>query len=138
MSDYASKKDMMLFENEILGDIKKLDNKINSKYDEKINDLTNKLEASEQKVLLLSDKIGELYEIIANQKDNQTKISQIINFKQKTEESMFVYDTKIHSIEKDLNNAIYKFDNIFSNILVPGLIGNACKYPTVRQFLNKL
>jgi hypothetical protein len=136
MSDYASKKDMMLFENEILGDIKKLDNKINSKYDEKINDLTNKLEASEQKVLLLSDKIGELYEIIANQKDNQTKISQIINFKQKTEESMFVYDTKIHSIEKDLNNAIYKFDNIFSNILVPGLIGNACKYPTVRQFLD--
>ena len=136
MSDYASKKDMMLFENEILGDIKKLDNKINSKYDEKINDLTNKLEASEQKVLLLSDKIGELYEIIANQKDNQTKISQIINFKQKTEESMFVYDTKIHSIEKDLNNAIYKFDNIFSNILVPGLIGNACKYPTVRHFLD--
>ena len=136
MSDYASKKDMMLFENEILGDIKKLDNKRNSKYDEKINDLTNKLEASEQKVLLLSDKIGELYEIIANQKDNQTKISQIINFKQKTEESMFVYDTKIHSIEKDLNNAIYKFDNIFSNILVPGLIGNACKYPTVRQFLD--
>ena len=136
MSDYASKKDMMLFENEILGDIKKLDNKINSKYDEKINDLTNKLEASEQKVLLLSDRIGELYEIIANQKDNQTKISQIINFKQKTEESMFVYDTKIHSIEKDLNNAIYKFDNIFSNILVPGLIGNACKYPTVRQFLD--
>ena len=136
MSDYASKKDMMFFENEILGDIKKLDNKINSKYDEKINDLTNKLEASEQKVLLLSDKIGELYEIIANQKDNQTKISQIINFKQKTEESMFVYDTKIHSIEKDLNNAIYKFDNIFSNILVPGLIGNACKYPTVRQFLD--
>ena len=29
MSDYASKKDMIFFENEILGDIKKLDNKIN-------------------------------------------------------------------------------------------------------------
>ena len=136
MSEYASKKDIMLFEDEILGDIKKLDNKLSSKYDEKINDLANKIVVSEQKVVLLSDKIGELYETIANQKDSNSKISQIINFKQKTEESMFLYDTKIHSIEKDLGNAIYKFDNMFSNILVPGLIGNACRYPTVRHFLD--
>ena len=33
MSEYASKKDIMLFEDEILGDIKKLDNKLSSKYD---------------------------------------------------------------------------------------------------------
>ena len=88
-------------------------------------------------MILLSNKFDELYETIITQKDNEEKISKIENFKKKTEESMFIYDTKINSLERDLSNAIYKMDQTINNtILVPGLIGNTCKYPTVRAFLD--
>ena len=137
MSDYASKNDMMFFQNEVLGDIKKIETKLNSKFEDKTNDINSKLTMQEQKMLLLQDKFHELCETIVTQKENEDKITKIINFKKKTEESMFVYDTKINSLERDLSNAIYKMDQTINNtILVPGLIGNACKYPTVRAFLD--
>jgi hypothetical protein len=110
MSDYASKNDMMFFQNEVLGDIKKIETKLNSKFEDKTNDINSKLTMQEQKMLLLQDKFHELYETIVTQKENEDKITKIINFKKKTEESMFVYDTKINSLERDLANAIYKMD----------------------------
>ena len=137
MSDYASKNDMMFFQDEVLGDIKKIENKLNSKLEEKTSDINSKLVMQEKKMILLSNKFDELYETIITQKDNEEKISKIVNFKKKTEESMFIYDTKINSLERDLSNAIYKMDQTINNtILVPGLIGNTCKYPTVRAFLD--
>ena len=41
--DGVSKNDMMFFQNEVLRDIKKLDNKFNSKLDEKNNQLVEKI-----------------------------------------------------------------------------------------------
>lgn len=118
-------------------DIKKLDHKLNGKIDEKNTELTDKITKTEQKVSLLVTQISEIINSIATNKSNEDKISNFLNFKQKTEESLFVYDSKIHSLEKDISNAVYKFDNIINNtILVPGLIGNSCKYPSVKTFLN--
>jgi len=136
-SDNVSKNDMMFFQNEVLMDIKKLDHKLNGKIDEKNTELTDKITKTEQKVSLLVTQISEIINSIATNKSNEDKISNFLNFKQKTEESLFVYDSKIHSLEKDISNAVYKFDNIINNtILVPGLIGNSCKYPSVKTFLN--
>ena len=136
-NDIVSKSDMMFFRNEILGDLKKIDSKINSKIDEKNTEITDRMSIYDQKITILITQISEIYNIIANQKNQDDKISQFAHFKQKTEESMFVYDSRIHTLEKDINNAIYKYDNIISNsILVPGLIGNSCRFPTVRAFLD--
>ena len=115
MSDYATKNDMMFFQNEVLGDIKKVENKLNSKFEEKTSDINSKLVTQEKKMILLSNKFDELYETIITQKDNEEKISKIVNFKKKTEESMFIYDTKINSLERDLSNAIYKMDQTINN-----------------------
>ena len=136
-NDIVSKSDMMFFRNEILGDLKKIDSKINSKIDEKNTEITDRMSIYDQKITILITQISEIYNTIANQKNQDDKISQFAHFKQKTEESMFVYDSRIHTLEKDINNAIYKYDNIISNsILVPGLIGNSCRFPTVRAFLD--
>jgi hypothetical protein len=83
MSDYASKNDMMFFQNEVLGDIKKIETKLNSKFEDKTNDINSKLTMQEQKMLLLQDKFHELYETIVTKKENEDKITKIINFKKK-------------------------------------------------------
>ena len=49
MSDYATKNDMMFFQNEVLGDIKKVENKLNSKFEEKTSDINSKLVTQEKK-----------------------------------------------------------------------------------------
>ena len=135
--DNVSKNDLMFFQNEVLMDIKKLDHKLNGKIDEKNNELTDKITKTEQKVSLLLTQISELMNSIATNKSNDDKIKDFISFKQKTEESLYLYESKIHSIEKDISNAVYKFDSVINNtILVPGLIGNSCKYPSVKAFLN--
>ena len=132
-----SKNDMMFFQNEVLMDIKKLDHKLNGKIDEKNNELNDKITKTEQKVSILVTQISEVLNSIATNKSYEDKIANFVNFKQKTEESLFVFESKIHTLEKDISNAVYKFDNIINNtILVPGLIGNSCKYPSVKAFLN--
>ena len=135
--DGVSKNDLMFFQNEVLGDIKQIDNKLTSKLEDKSNELLEKILNTEKKISLLSTQITELFHSFANSKSLEDKISQFLTFKQKTEQTIFIHDSKIQVLEKDVNNSIYKYDNIITNtILVPGLIGNSCKYPSVRAFLD--
>ena len=150
--DGVSKNDLMFFQNEVLGDIKQIDNKLTSKLEDKSNELLEKISNTEKKISLLSTQITELFHSLANSKSLEDKISQFSTFKQKTEQTIFIHDSKIQVkteqtifihdskiqvLEKDVNNSIYKYDNIITNtILVPGLIGNSCKFPSVRAFLD--
>ena len=85
-NDIVSKSDMMFFRNEILGDLKKIDSKINSKIDEKNTEITDRMSIYDQKITILITQISEIYNIIAKQKNQDDKISQFGHFKQKTEE----------------------------------------------------
>ena len=135
--DGVSKNDMMFFQNEVLRDIKKLDNKFNSKLDEKNNQLVEKISILNQKITIITNQISELFNSLAIEKNNEDKITKFMSFKIKAEESIFVNEAKIQTLEKDLNDAIYRYDNMLNNnIFLPGLIGNSCKFPTLRDFLD--
>ncbi len=133
----VSKNDMMFFQNEVLRDIKKLDNKFNTKLDEKNSQLIEKISIIEQKISLITNQITELFNSIAIGKNNEDKIAKFMSFKLKAEESIFINKAKIQTLEKDLNYSIYKYDNMLNNnLFLPGLIGNSCKFPTLRDFID--
>ncbi len=135
--DGVSKNDMMFFQNEVLRDIKKLDNKFNTKLDEKNSQLIEKISIIEQKISLITNQITELFNSIAIGKNNEDKIAKFMSFKLKAEESIFINKAKIQTLEKDLNYSIYKYDNMLNNnLFLPGLIGNSCKFPTLRDFID--
>ena len=72
----------------------------------------------------------ELFNSLAVGKNNEDKITKFISFKLKGKESILINEAKIQTLEKDLNDAIYRYDNMFNNnIFLPGLIGNSCKFP---------
>ncbi len=77
----------------------------------------------------------ELFNSLAVGKNNEDKITKFISFKLKGKESILINEAKIQTLEKDLNDTIYRYDNMFNNnIFLPGLIGNSCKFPRLTDF----
>ena len=131
-----TRNDFNLFQNEILGLIKKSD----TKSTEKITELI----ANIQKTELMSDQKFEnfKFEVESIVKHLEThdiimKLNQRINeLSNQIEEIKTVNENKISNFERDLSNACYKYDKIFlNNISSPRLIGDGCPYPTMKAFL---
>ena len=132
-----TRNDFNLFQDEILGLLKKFD----SKSTEKITELTLNVQKTD---LMSAQKFENFkYEIeglIKNLETNEIilKLSDRINLlNNKVEEFQASNNIKITNFERNLSNACYKYDKIFlNNISSPGLIGDGCPYPTMRAFLE--
>ena len=134
-----TRNDFNLFQNEMLGLIKKFDTKAT----EKINDIISNLQKtelmSEQKfqnfkydVELIVKNLGT-NEIILNLNERLNEITK------KLEEVKTINNTKISNFQRDLSDACFKYDRIFlNNISSPGLIGDGCPYPTMRAYLENV
>jgi hypothetical protein len=137
MSNENSRNDFIFFQNEILGDVKQMETKLNEKfsqmkkfldsetqkYDNKIEDLTNRF-------TLLTEKF--------NEQSNTLKIEESIKkSRQKLEELLTKIEIKLNILDKDFHNSCFKYDKIVTNnLLVPGLIGTSCPYDTLKPFLE--
>ena len=139
MSAEKTRNDFIFFQDEILGDIKKVEKIFNEKisniktyietqtekYDNKIKDLSNRLinlslQLEEQKNLKKSEELKQ-----------QSRL--------KYEEMLTKLDIKLNILDKDFNNACYKYDKIFTNnLVVPGLIGTSCPYDSLKAFLEHI
>ena len=136
------KNDLMFLQNEILGDIKnvenKLDNKIfkisksmdeqNSYYDKKINQLENILN-------ILKEKTHNL-----NFDKSKEKEKELINsLSKKIEDNYSKLDAKVSLLRVDLKDATYKYEkSIVNTFCVPYLIGEKCPYSSVRDFFENM
>ena len=133
----VKKNDFIFFQNEVLKDLKNLENKMI----EKISGLSKKLNTESAKnneqFTLQNNKIVEIINKSSSSIE-QTKINnQIEKLKKKFEDYSVVNNTKVNSIQKELTENTFKFDKIFiTNLTSPGLIGPSCTYTTVRQFLE--
>ena len=137
MSNENSRNDFIFFQNEILGDVKQMETKLNEKfsqmkkfldsetqkYDNKIEDLTNRF-------TLLTEKF--------NDQSNTLKIEESIKkSRQRLEELLTKIEIKLNILDKDFHNSCFKYDKIVTNnLLVPGLIGTSCPYDTLKPFLE--
>ena len=132
----VTRNDFIFFKNEVLKDMKSIENKMNDKISSSSSGIKNSISKLEEKLENLKKRLDE---IIKNP-DSNNKIEQINNridkFKSKFEERILVNSTKISSLEREINNVSFKYDRIFlNNISSPGLIGDGCPYPTMKSFL---
>ena len=137
MSNEKTRNDFIFFQNEILGDVKKIETKLF----EKINQTTSFIETQTQKYDQKIKDVTERLTLLSKQmeeQNNSTKLQEAIEHsRHKLEDLVTKLEVKLNILEKDFNNACFKYDKIFSNnLLVPGLIGTACPYDNLKSFLE--
>ena len=133
----STKNELIYFENEILGDMKKIETKLNEKLAQSASFIETQYEKYESKIKELTNKVEVLSKEIS-EKDNTQKFENLLkNSQQNTHDLVTKIDIKLGILEKDFNNACFKYDKIFTNnLVIPGLIGDSCPYESLRPFLE--
>jgi DNA repair exonuclease SbcCD ATPase subunit len=129
--------DFLFFQNEILTDVKKFETRLN----EKIAQTTDFIDQQNQKIETKFKEINSRIESLLNQiqeKDSSLKFETLLQqIKHKNEENISKIEIKLNLLDRDLNDACFKYDKVISNNLkVPGLIGSSCPYDSLRPFLE--
>ena len=137
INNNVSQTDLMYFKEEILGNIKQMDNKMNEKIDQIMKIFEAKIAPYQSKFDEMSNKIFDLSNLISNDKTSMEKITKLYEFRVKIEEEMQSAQSKINQCNRDISNACYKYDKVLlDNFLIPGLLGPNCKYPTLKAYIE--
>ena len=118
------KTDIMNFKEEVLQDIKELGQKLEEKYFKINKELNNNIELYNKKITEFDFKLLDLSSKIVNDITIKEKISDLFNFKEKTDNNININKIKISMFDKEINQKMDRIDYLISNSLIfPGLIG---------------
>ena len=135
----VTKNEIRFFQNDMLGDVKKLENSLNNKFHQ-VNEVFNNQQLEYNiKLDKYSDNLKELLSVIVKRKLDNDKIEELLNMKNKIDEQLIENKTKIDMLSKNLSNATFKYDRmILDNLQVPGIIGVACKFKNCKGFFQNV
>ena len=131
------KSDFIFFKNEVLEDIKRLENRINNKLIVNSDTLMEKINLNKNNISENNRKIFEMLKLVSNEEEKIKINSSLNSFKAKIDQFVLLNDTKLTSLEKQFNEISFKYDKIFiNNLTSPGFIGKACEFSNARSFLE--
>ena len=136
-NEFTTKNDFLFFKDEILGDLKNVE----VKYNERFNQISSYLETqknfNDKKHRDLITMIGKLTKKI-EEKTDFDKLEEKLKQSLKSMQDMSVkLEIKFNILDKELKDACFKYDKIFSNnLMVPGVVGIGCPYENMRYFIE--
>ena len=118
------KTDILNFKEEVLQDIKELGQKLEEKYIKINKKLNNDIELYNKKIKEFDFKLLDLLSKIVTDITIKEKISDLLNFKEKTDNNININKIKISILDKEISKKMDRIDYLISNSLIfPGLIG---------------
>ena len=122
---------------EITRDIKDFEDKLleilssrESKIDEEINILNNKINQTIEKVNIT-------IENYSSQQNDHKKVIELESFKNKVDAMLISHELRIKNNGEDLIKIKSKYDKVIcDNLLVPGFIGTACQFRNLGEYLS--
>ena len=130
-------KDILYFKDDILKDIKTMENNLNSKISKNTNEFQEFLEKNKTIIEILQTKITEINNKISNSNFNNEKIEKFFEFKEHAENNIYNIDIKLNNLYNEYQTTIYKYDKILSDsVIYPGLIGPNNKLKTFHNFID--
>ena len=146
MADNSFKNSLMYVQNEILGDIRDVENKLELKIKKNNQSFETYKISLEKKMNYLENAYNTLLQKTQNNKTNsnesfdEKKIFQEINsINQKMESNIFTLKNDIINIRNDLKDSNYKYEKLISdNLQLPGLVGNKSKFNNFAEFIKNL
>ena len=130
-------KDFLLFKNDILKDIKLIENKLNSKFDKNLSSVEIKLDDYKNKTISLNQKVNDLSSLIIINKNMEEKMNLLLQFKNNTKDEFINQKVKIESKYKELHDLIFGHGKLLSeSIIYPGIIGGMSKFKNFHGFID--
>ena len=132
-----TKNEMRFFQNDMLTELKKMEIQVTNKLTTFNQTLSSKIIDYDSKFSKIFENINELISQVATNKFNNERIDELISAKSKFSDQINENHSHISTIEKTLENSLYKYDKaILDNLQVPGLIGVSCKFKNCKLFFE--
>ncbi len=131
------KKDILLFKNDILKDVKVIEYKLNSKFETNSLSTENTLNEYKNKIDILTQKVYDLSSLIMVDKNMKEKIDSLIKFKDNIKDELMNQKVKIESNYKELHDSLYSHDKLLAeSIIYPGVIGGMGRFKNLHEFID--
>ena len=131
------KQDILFFKNEVLRDIRKIEEKLFIKLNEQKMKTSEIYGNYDSKIDNISNKLSHISTLLSSNKNLSEKIAFFESFKLKTENNFIAINSKISTIQKESKDSFYHYEQIINdNLKYPGVIGNNNKFPSLRFFID--
>jgi len=138
----ANKNDLMIIQNELLGDIKNVEIKLNEKIKLLSQSFEEQKSGFEKKINVLEKAYNSLLQLTEPKKsidDSKEKeiISEINILNKALEENSSRLEIKINDLQENLKETTYKYDRaIADNFVIPGLVGAKAPFKSLRELIE--
>ena len=133
----ALKQDILFFKNDILKDLRRIEEKLNLKLTEQSIANNDQYEAFEKKLDILNSKIIRVNEFVSDNTNLSEKINTFQLFKSKTEDSILSLNSRIAIVQKETKDSLIKIEKLLEeNLKYPGIIGKNSKFSNFRFFID--
>ena len=128
--------DLTHLEEQILDYLKESESNMLKLIESKNSEIVQNVNKLELKFNELSEKDEEIKEALVYSKIFKEKITEIETFRNKADDILISHELRIKDNIKDIFFLKDKYEKIISeNLLVPGYIGNSCKFKNLSDFL---
>ena len=133
----SMKNDILLFKNEVLKDLKEAQKKMFEKYSNLDDNIKTKFESYENRINAYETKITELSKLINTDQSIREKVEQLLEFKEKTNDTLLTGKIRLDNFRNDLNTNITRIDKILTDsVIYPGVIGGINRYKTFHELID--
>ena len=138
----ANKNDLMIIQNELLGDIKNVEIKLNERIKLLSQSFEEQKSGFEKKINVLEKAYNSLLQLTEPKKsidDSKEKeiISEIKTINKTLEENSSRLEIKINDLQENLKETTYKYDRaITDNFVIPGLVGAKAPFKSLRELIE--
>jgi uncharacterized protein CbrC (UPF0167 family) len=126
-----------LFKNEVFGNLREIETKLDAKININQSKLIDDIEAQSIKMNNLINNNKEMLLSILSQKLKIEKIAELESFKNKMDAMMITHEVRIKNNLEEISRIKLRYDKIVSeNLYVSGFIGNSCQFRNLSEYLS--
>ena len=131
------KEELISLKEELLKEIRDVEQKLNVQINIKSHEIEEKNSQFIEEFNLMLEKNKTLITSITSQNFYSEKITDLENFRKKTENMIITHEIRINNSIKEIKDINFKFGKeISENLNVSGFIGPSCKYKTIGNYLS--
>ena len=131
------KKDIIMFKEEVLVELKQLDKSLAQKYNKMSDEVKNKLDVFEKKLNNFYAKLSDLSTKLVLDLKSHEKLSELLVFKEKAQDIMNSNKVKITLLSNEIRDSTNRIDSLLKeSVVYPGIIGNLSKFKTFHEYID--